>query len=124
MDNGTLDSLKNISTKESSAYQLRHQDAISELVSQIPILSFGSWIPNAKWGLKGIPLLESISDLDIEGDGLLPKRSTILPGTQWVMISGVGHSDPVMSNYFVKFDRVRFTKTLLTMLLKRMEIAK
>jgi hypothetical protein len=56
----------------------------------------------------------------LNNDGLVPVESAVLPGSDYIKLRGVDHIVPVMAaDTVLKFDRRRFTKTLLLMILSR-----
>ena len=56
----------------------------------------------------------------MDNDGLVPVESAVLPGSDYIKLRGVDHMVPVMDvDAVLKFDRRRFTKTLLLMIISR-----
>jgi subtilisin family serine protease len=119
---GSLDALASLTTANRSDYLDRGKTAIASLVSRVPIICFGSWKEPAvpkKWDTLLKPSRDWLAQLGFKNDGLIPAESSVLTGADYVLVEGVDHAAPVMSAR-MPFDRVRFTKTLLEMLLRRL----
>jgi hypothetical protein len=116
---GTKESARGLTTGASLAYYRVHAAAISILVREVPAIAFAS-------ALDGAPdtptktLLEIPGELmrreGIRSDGLVPTDAAVLPGMNFVKVSGVDHIAPVMPA-LQRFDRVRMTKALLLLAL-------
>lgn len=117
---GSLESLASLSQSERAAFQDRNTGGIRGIVSSVKVLSFATLKPDVPGKidtLLGIPR-DAMLKSGIENDGLVPTDSAILPGSDFIRLSGLDHIAPVMAeDMFVKFDRARMTKTLLLMIL-------
>ncbi|MBI4249893.1 MAG: hypothetical protein HY611_10355 [Elusimicrobia bacterium] len=122
----SIESLESMQTLERKAYYRLHKEEIDSLVGELPVLSFSSWKEEEGGGqaYTVFSLLRGLlfQWLGVQNDGMVPLASQVLPGTDFVRIPSLSHDDPVMPQC-VDFDRVRFTKTLLSMLLKRLELS-
>lgn len=123
---GSEKSLVSMTAPFRAAYYERHRDRISELLgprSPTRIICFASWQENEPFRIDTFLELsrDAMAKRGIENDGLVPWKSAILPGCAYAAVSGIDHAVPVMATNERPFDRVRFTKTLLSLLLARME---
>ncbi len=119
---GTVDSLFSLSAGERSRFQDSNSGTIREIISRVNIISFASWKDEEEHKLD--TLLEIPRDLmlkrGIANDGLTPVESAILPGSDYIKVSGVDHIVTVMnSDAVLKYDRVRLTRTLLLMIISK-----
>lgn len=112
---GSKASAQSLTTTASRAYYREHAAAIDALLREVPALAFASALDSAP-GARGRTLLEIprqlMSSKGIPGDGLVPPGAAILPGMDYVEVTGVDHIAPVMPA-MEPFDRVRMTKALL-----------
>lgn len=119
---GSLESLASLSQPERAAFLGRNSGNIRRIVSSVKIISFATLKPDLPGKidtLLGIPR-DAMLESGIDNDGLVPTHSAILPGSDFVRLSGLDHIAPVMAeDMFVKFDRARLTKTLLLMILAK-----
>ncbi len=121
---GTREAADAMSPQRSRAYFVRHRRVIGKILRGLPIIAYASstrkmapdWLrlvnPPLAW------LLDGAARLGGPGDGLVPARSAVLPGMSYVVADGVDHFMPFVATSR-PFDRLRFTQTLLTMLLRR-----
>ncbi len=119
---GTIDSLNSLTQGERSGFQGNNQADIEAVISSVSIISLATFKPDEPNKLD--TLLEITRNLmlrrGMENDGLVPTESAILPGTDFVKLSGLDHIAPVMNeDMLLKFDRARLTKTLLLLLLNK-----
>jgi hypothetical protein len=112
---GTRDSAQGLTTAASLAYYHKHKTTIDGVMRDVPAIAFASALD----GMPGKPpntLLEIPRELmerqGIRNDGLVPLDAAVLPGMDFVKVSGVDHIAPVMPA-LRRFDRVRMTKALL-----------
>ena len=112
---GTRDSAQGLTTAASLAYYHDHKTTINSVVRDVPAIAFASALD----GIPGKPpntLLEFPRELmerqGIRNDGLVPLDAAVLPGMDFVKVSGVDHIAPVMPA-LQRLDRVRMTKALL-----------
>lgn len=56
-------------------------------------------------------------DNGLKNDGLVPVKSAILPGSNYIVAENVDHAVPVMYCQILRFDRIKFLKTTLRLLL-------
>ena len=112
---GTQDSAQGLTTKASLAYHREHAAAIAAVLREVPTIAFASALDGAP-GARAKTLLEIPRELmwreRIRSDGLVPLDAAVLPGMDFVKVSGVDHIAPVMPA-LEAFDRVRMTQALL-----------
>ena len=116
INSGVIESLEGLRTDQSAYRMGGDLKALENLRRAFPIISFGSWITDATYKFNGwtIPFVTGVKT-----DSLVPLSSTYLPGSEWVTVANVDHAALVMNCYSLHFDRVRFLKTMLTMILRR-----
>ncbi|MBM3344258.1 MAG: hypothetical protein FJY56_19415 [Betaproteobacteria bacterium] len=112
---GTRESARALTTTASAAYYKKHAAAISQLLREVPVLAFASAL-DAKPGAQPATSLEIPYELmareGIRNDGMIPLEAAVLPGVDFVKVSGVDHIAPIMPAR-LNFDRVRMTQALL-----------
>lgn len=112
---GTQDSAQGLTTAASLAYYRDHLVEINQLLRDVPAIAFASAIDSAP-SARANSILEIPYELmardGIRNDGLVPLDAAVLPGMDYIKISGVDHIAPVMPAQ-LRFDRVRFSKGLL-----------
>ena len=121
---GTRETADAMTTARAREYQKRHRKAIAAVLRAVPVVAFASWVDTSapRWLLLVNPLLkwtwDAISRSGGRNDILVPVKSAVLPGMAFIAVPGVDHLAPFVDTQ-TAFDRVRFLKTLLTMLLRR-----
>lgn len=121
---GSKETVLAMSTARSREYCERHREDIAEILRVVPAVAFASWVNPAapRWLAFANPLLqwawEAVSRRGGRNDILIPVESAVLPGLPYVAVPGVDHLAPFIETP-APFDRVRFLKTLLTMVLRR-----
>ena len=120
---GTKASLESLQTGFRHDYFLLHESAIYEILEVIPTISISTWKKNEEWEWDSVLewLRNIMESRGILSDGAVPKESAIYPHTDFITLEGVDHVMTVMHCSISEFDRVRFTKTLLVLLLQRNE---
>jgi hypothetical protein len=117
---GTRESARGLTTSASLAYYRDHTAAIAMVVRRVPAIAFASALDGAP-DARAKTLLEIPRELmwreGIRSDGLVPIDAAVLPGMDFVKVSGVDHIAPVMPA-LERFDRVRMTKALLLLALR------
>lgn len=116
---GNLDSIKSMSTKYRENYLDEALANISSLINQIPMISVVSWKPNG----PGIDSIFEISRnlmeyLGFENDGVVPWKSGILPGSEFIILRGIDHR--ALVHRMTILDQSRITMSLIQMLALRM----
>ena len=91
-------------------YMAANKSAIDALMRTTPVICFGSWLPPSK---ENEPL----------NDGPIVPDSAILPGADYIAKCGIRHAMPVLGWGNPEFDRVAFTKTMMSMLIERIQPA-
>lgn len=117
---GTKESAQGLTTGASLAYYRDHKAMIDQVVREVPAIAFASTLDTAA-GTRPNTILEIPRELmarrGIRSDGLVPLDAAVLPGMDFVKVSGVDHIAPVMPA-LQRLDRVRMTKALLVALPK------
>jgi len=117
---GTRQSAEDLTTKAALAYYRKHRTAISTVLRKVRSIAFASNLDGAE-AARVKSLLEIPHELmrheGIPNDGLVPVDSAVLPGMDFVKVSGVDHIAPVMPA-LQDFDRIGMTKTLLSLVLR------
>ena len=112
---GTQESAQGLTTAASLAYYREHTAEINKLLRDIPTIAFASTLDNAP-SARAVSMLDFPYELmardGIRNDGLVPLDAAMLPGMDYVKISGIDHIAPVMPA-LQRFDRVRLSKALL-----------
>ena len=118
---GTRESLVSLTTTEAQRHYQQNAASITEILGRVPTVAFASWKDSQPRRINS--LLELPRDWmerqGIRSDGLVPPANAVLPGMGCVMVPGIDHADTVLSR-FSNIDRVRLTKALLAVLLRRM----
>ncbi len=112
---GTRESAQSLTTSASGAYYRRHTAAITQLLRDLPAVAFATIIESAPGAGANTALFiphDLLARDGIRSDGLVPLDSAVLPGMDFVKVSGVDHIAPVTSAQ-QPFDRVRMTQALL-----------
>lgn len=112
---GTKEAALGLTTGASRAYYRDHAAAIGLVMREVPAIAFASALDETP-AARTRTLLEISRELmwreGIRSDGLVPTDAAVLPGMNFVKVSGVDHIAPVMPA-LERFDRVRMTKALL-----------
>ncbi len=118
---GSKKFLSSLATDKREEYYRQNREAITRIAGSVPFISFASWKENEPRRLDTILELPRniMEKAGIANDGLVPVKSAILPETDYIMKSGIDHIVTVRSVRILPFDRFRFMKTLLAMLLAR-----
>jgi len=120
---GSKASAEGLTTRASRAYYRERAVAINRVVREVPAVAFASALEGAPGapGARINTLLEIPRELmwreGIRSDGLVPLDAAVLPGMDFVKVSGVDHIAPVMPALH-RFDRVRMTGALLLLALR------
>lgn len=109
---GTKESAHGLTTGAARAYLKTHAAAISALVRTVPAVAFASALDGAEAKSRLELPRQMMWRAGIRNDGLIPLDAAVLPGMDFVKITGVDHIAPVMRAE-LPFDRVRMTKALL-----------
>ena len=123
--------LADLGSKPRRRYLAEHAVGIRDLLQQLPVLSFGSWLGEARQPGRWSSLMliqDMISALaGVRSDGVIPLDSTVLriDGrvlNPYIAVKGLDHYVPVSYSVpllgadppgFRKFDRVQFLRSLL-----------
>lgn len=124
---GSLAGLGDTAEAPSQRLLAKRARAIRLLERRVPILCFASWKPAPTNPSQGVDsVLAKTRDLmdrrGMKNDGLVPTRSAILPGCDYIAKAGIDHSETAMTNHPPvqpsTLDRRRMTQVLLALLLK------
>ncbi|MFZ2653148.1 MAG: hypothetical protein WA210_23945 [Burkholderiaceae bacterium] len=114
---GSKEAALGLTTQLSRAYYEKNLVAINDVLRAVPTLGFASTVDGTARirTLLEIPR-EMMWRRGIRSDGLVPTEAAVLPGMNFVKVSGVDHIAPVM-HAMQSHDRVRMTKALLVLTL-------
>jgi hypothetical protein len=116
----TKESAQGLTTGASLSYYRNHKAVIDQVVREVPAIAFASALDTAP-GTRPNTTLEIPHELmarrRIRSDGLVPLDAAVLPGMDFVKVSGIDHIAPVMPA-LQRLDRIRMTKALLLVLPK------
>jgi hypothetical protein len=112
---GTHASAQGLTTTHALAYYRKHTAAIARLLREVPVIAFASAL-DITAGAEPSTSLEIPYEMmmrdGLRNDGLIPLNAAVLPGMDFVKVSGVDHIAPVMPAR-LPFNRVRMTQALL-----------
>ena len=117
---GTQKSAQNLTTDAAKTYYRNHATTIAPLLRDVPAIAFASAVGSAPEDQPSTTLEiphELMAREGIRNDGLVPLTSAILPGMNYVKVSGVDHVATVMPARR-PFSRVRMTQALLLALIE------
>ena len=118
---GNKDSMINLTCADRKPYMAANAAAIAEITAAVPVISVATWKDSVHGQID--TALEPVRDLllvqGIRSDGVVPVDSALLPGADFVKLSGLDHGVTVSPSRYIKFDRVRFLKALLLTLFNR-----
>ena len=115
---GTRESAQGLTTTAAHTYHRQYKAEIDAVVGVVPSVAFASALdsPSGKHAKTTLEIPHELMWRDgIRNDGLVPLEAAVVPGMDFVQVSGVDHIAPVMPA-MLRFDRVRMTKALLLML--------
>ena len=119
---GSIDCLVQMQMSERVPYMETNQKEISDLVSKIPVITFGGDVDDVagRWDTVFEPYFrDQLIAAGIESDGVVPWRNTVIPGNPYIRAKGVDHVMPLGNISFMPFDRIRFIQSMLKLLLER-----
>jgi FAD/FMN-containing dehydrogenase len=120
-DDGALRSLM---TSGRSEYMARDPKAVLEVTQEVPVFSLATWKEKTSWwrqdSLLKLTRDRMLKTHGLKTDGLVGVDSAVLPGSDFAVVEGLDHAVPVMPSPVLPFDRPRFTRTVMGMLLARL----
>jgi hypothetical protein len=120
---GSIDSLQCLRVEDRQEFIKVHSEEIIHLQKKIPLISFSAFIPNKKRHLDTrfeIPRNLLLAE-GYQNDGLLPWESSVLPGSDYVVMEGIDHATTIRFSDLTPFDRKRMMKTLFLMMREKTE---
>ncbi len=117
---GTQESAQGLTTGAAKTYHRKHAAAIAPLLREVPAIAFASAVGSAPEDQPSTTLEiphELMAREGIRNDGLVPLASAVLPGMNYVKVSGIDHIATVMPARR-PFSRVRMTQALLLALIE------
>jgi hypothetical protein len=119
---GSKYSMRELGTKARADYQHSFKARVAEIARTLPILSVASWKDKMIGPeFPGVELARrAMLKLGLKNDGIVPFLSAIYPAAPYIALADLDHKTTIMSSHFKPFDRERFTKALLVMLLQLM----
>ena len=117
---GTEEVMKQLGTAERKSYLLARRGEIAEIIAAVPVISLGTWKDKSVNGDTRLKLLrDAMLRRGLRNDGLVPLDSALLPGADHIKLGGLSHTVTVTPSKRIPFDRIKFTKALLLMILNR-----
>lgn len=118
---GSIKSVQSLRVEDSQTYLKNHSTEIERLIQSIPLISFSARVPRdpKKWNTNFALPRNYLESKGYINDGLLPWQSSILPGSDYILIEGLDHATSIRYSKPIPFDRVHFFQTMLWMLRKR-----
>jgi len=119
---GTEKSLQSLTQEERQMYFLRNGLETIKILDEIPSLSYASWTEHSRWKMSSPLALTRniIKKLSKErNDGLVTLSSARLPGLDYIIEEQVDHAETVMELPFRRYDRVKSTTALCSLLLTK-----
>ena len=105
---GKIEGVSDMRPSAREEYMAVNKSNIDALMRSTPVLCFGSWLPPSA---ANEPLK----------DGPIVPESAILPGADYIAKCGIRHAMPVLGWGNPEFNRVAFTKTMMAMLIERIQ---
>lgn len=111
---GSKESLEGLTVTASRERYSERTSAIEALLRAVPAVAFASSLDGPQSRATGLLEISRLlmSSRGVRSDGLVPPGSALLPGMDYVEVTGVDHIAPVMPA-LEPFDRVRMTRALL-----------
>jgi hypothetical protein len=111
---GSKESAEGLTTAASRAWYKERAAAIDVVLREIPTIAFATSLDGARARASGLLEISRLlmSSRGVKSDGLVPPGSALLPGMDYVEVTGLDHVAPVMPA-LEPFDRVRMMKALL-----------
>jgi len=95
-------------------YLDEHAGEIAEIVAQIPILSVAGRVDDVRLTSKHAFIASWLNDEDIANDGMVPTWSSVLLGSNYIIVDGLDHTGVVLEHLLAKpIDRVAVTTAML-----------
>ncbi len=124
-----------VGIKSRKTFMARHHSKIAKLVSKVPLYTFSSIVESNKSIFKPtIDILQSgcikntknkcITEIFYQGpydksDGLIPLRSSFIPGADYVVLNNVDHGEIILNVPFTDYKKEHMTTSWLRLLLKK-----
>ncbi|MCX5784154.1 MAG: hypothetical protein NTX59_00540 [Elusimicrobia bacterium] len=119
---GNRDSMVNLTCADRKPYMAANAAAIADITATIPVIAVATWKDPVPGQVD--TALEPVRDLllvqGMRNDGVVPVDSALLPGANFVKLSGLDHGVTVSPSSYINFDRVKFIKALLLTLFNRL----
>ena len=120
MMGGNKDSMINLTCADRKPYMAANAAAIADITATIPVIAVATWKDSVHGQVD--TALEPVRDLllvqGIRSDGVVPVDNALLPGANFIKLSGLDHGVTVSPSSYINFDRVKFIKALLLTLFK------
>jgi hypothetical protein len=135
--NASAETVLYLRTSDRSSFMSQEQQAIANLISKIPLFTLSGVANDANslfapaielmshgcpvviWGQCASPKL-FLGPYD-QSDGMVPLKSSFLPGADSIVLTGVDHGETVVKIPFSDYDRSRMTEVLFKMLVAKMQ---
>jgi len=118
---GTHQALADLGTTLRAEYLIENGAYIKELLAETPVLSFTSYKEDTPGWDTLLELSRDylLNDYGLDNDGLVAWNDAVLQGSDYIKVEGVDHAVPVMYCTFIQYDRIRFLKSALALLLNQ-----
>lgn len=131
------DTIEYVSPKSRKKFMDENQHKIEKLIKRIPLYTFSSSAPANRSFFK--PLIDIMSDGCIKGiklgcisevfyagpydesDGLIPVKSSFIPGADFVFLKNVDHGEIILRLPFEDYKKEHLTTTWLKVLLSKIK---
>lgn len=135
--NISMDTIEYVSPKSRTDFMNNHQQEIAKLIRKVPLYTFSSkakanesifkpFIDIMSDGcFKGVHL-GCISDVFYQGpyddsDGLIPVKSSFIPGADFVFMENIDHGEIILKLPFEDYEKEHLTTSWLRMLIGRLK---
>lgn len=135
--NLSVETIKYLTVESRTQVMKESKDRINDIVAKIPILTVAGVANGTKsifapsmqiihHGCVGIDARHCLTPIlyrgpyDI-GDGMVPFKSSLLPGVDTIILPGVDHGELILRMPFTEYERKKTTEVLVKMLLDKVE---
>jgi hypothetical protein len=112
---GSRETLLSLTTTGARKFLADHSAEVQEVLHDVPMLSFASNKPDERGYDSSFEIVRDwMLRYGVSNDGVVPEASAILPGSDFVRLTGMDHSEPIVDHGGRHFARVPFTQQLLS----------
>lgn len=135
--NISQDTVEYVTPQSRRLFMTENKKEIQNLINKVPLYTFSSSAPANKSFFK--PLIDIISDGCLKGiklgcvtevfyqgpydesDGLIPVKSSFIPGADFVFIKNVDHGEIILNLPFEDYEKEHLTTSWLRLLLEKID---